>query len=260
MVAMKPSWKTETEKALCFADDGTHIIQTCENIMSKLYKKDSGGSMDEDINNAFLDQLSDHLLKGGSAPTTDLPEQCSSFDMNNKGCKSAIVAALDRCIRHDVCSSQRCRNPPGADIKWKSRPQKGEENCPKTCFKMKGRKALYHRVARCEELRNIVHPPRESQWADLDVSMDPATCGDGDARCLLTAHQQLKLCQSHNPCSEYKYENGEWMNIQDALNKGAPQQCYTNDKVHKIQLCDQKMNVVEQMYIAMKKKSGDNRF
>ena len=114
------------KKALCFADDGTHIIQTCENIMSKLYKKDSGGSMDEDINNAFLDQLSDHLLKGGSAPTTDLPEQMLVLRHEQQRVQeSAIVAALDRCIRHDVCSSQRCRNPPGADIKWKSRPQRG---------------------------------------------------------------------------------------------------------------------------------------
>ena len=99
-----------------------------------MYKKDDG-SKDEDINNAFLDQLGDYLLKEGSAPTTDLPRQCSSFDMGNEGCKSAIVAALDRCIRHDVCSSQRCRNKPGADIKWKSRPAGGGENCPKHALK-----------------------------------------------------------------------------------------------------------------------------
>ena len=88
---------------------------------------------------------------------------------------------------------------------------------------------MYHRVARCEELRNIVHPPRQSQWADLDVSVDPATCGASDAECLLSAHQQLKLCQSHDPCSSFKYENGAWMNIDDALSNGAPKQCYTND-------------------------------
>ena len=139
---------------------------------------------------------------------------------------------VQKCYRRHtgpVHSTQRMfeptmsRNPPGADIKWKSRPKKGEENCPKSCFKMKGRrKVLYHRVARCEELRNIVHPPRQSQWADLDVSVDPATCGASDAECLLSAHQQLKLCQSHDPCSSFKYKNGAWMNIDDALSKKCP--------------------------------------
>ena len=96
-------------KALCFADDGTHIIQTCENIMG-MYKKDGGGSKDEDINNAFLDQLGEHLLKGGSAPT-DLPAVLV-LRQDNKGAK---------CYRRHtgpVHSTQRMFEPTMSKPTW----------------------------------------------------------------------------------------------------------------------------------------------
>ena len=155
-VAMKNRGR-RNRKYLCFADDDAHIIQTCENIMG-MYKKDDG-SKDEDINNAFLDQLGEHLLKEAHQQLTCLGSARPST-WATKGAKVLSSPHWTGAFNTTYVRANG-RNPPGATSSGKADLKR--RKLPKMCFKMKGRrKVLYHRVARCEELRNIVHPPRKA--------------------------------------------------------------------------------------------------
>ena len=77
-----------------------------------------------------------------------------------------------------------------------------------------------------------------------DVSVDPDTwCIDAEC---LQAHQQLKLCQSHDPCSSFKYENGAWMNIYDLTT--VPQKNVTQTTRSQNPTVRRKMDVVANVH------------